>query len=1415
MPGLKLFRATREGAVSAVAAYMTAQVAATYYLGEGAQDAPVERAVWDASGLLGERQGLDADGYRAWVGWTDPNTGEARGAIRGPRTVDGVPVSGAGGGSPLFVERVITAPKSLSMLAAIDVGVDEALAQAMADAADEVARFWAANSYTRVGPKGGQELVCAERVETALVRHLASRDGDPHPHLHLQLSTRVWARGAWRALDTATTLRQIGQVEGIVNATILAHPRVRAALSVLGTSIDPDTGEVAGIDRERIELFSKRRLAIQAREAELLVQWQEMFAGQVPGPALLQAFNQAAWRETRAPKESGESVGEMRARWRAELAEAGIEVRGIEQRDGTTRSLLRVDGQYVSQPAGAQVWAHEITDEQVTDLANACVDEVAALRSAWSRHDLAKVAATQVARLGLRGASSTDATSVVQRVVDAAAAGCLNVLDQARHDLARQAGVRALTSASVIAAEQQLEQGLVAAAQRVFTLDVETSQTQTPPAVDAASTSAGSTSAGSTSAGSTSAGSTSAGSLDASQQAAAAALTSGAGLVVVEGAAGAGKTTMLATAASAAALAGGRLVVVAPTAKAAIVAGRELPDADASTVHGLLYAHGYRWDQAGKFTRSGPVRPGAPRLDGRTRVVVDEAGMVDQDTMNALLDLTATHGAAVGLVGDRSQLGAVGRGGVLQTAASIVAPVDMVQVHRFHQPGYADVTLAIRDRAPEAVERFAGVPGSVLFPTSEDLATELGGALAQRLALEAAKEAGERESWLAITTTNAAAAQINAAIATHLTATGVLTAAPGHAKAGSDGLVAGVGAIIQTRRNRTDLGVHNRETWQVTGHTEDGGLLARNTETGRRVHLPTEYVGEHTHLGWATTVHGAQGVTIDRAVMVVDDTTDAAALYVGITRGRRYNAVATTADTLEGAKQILTEVLGRQHADTGLTAATEHANQALTGLEADRWQKIADLERDWLDKAGGDPGMWPDWEQFQQELVAATANTTRQAHIEMPDLAADLIRTVRTDRARKLLDTEWIEGSSWPLGSGSQWAGLLPVEGNLWPVMPEGMPNLKQALSGEMQARDEIGKVLTAGQAQMKYGDLDGITKPLTVEGLDQAVTAAQERVQVAHAKAQAAKEAYERCKAHETELDRGRHRLGAKLSDRKDGPPRSQLGKAREATRDAQREFQEALTGWRGLNDARAAVERLTDLQTRVRDAQAHHRKAEETLTKVEAVTRAAVDRLHTAQRRDAQAREWVTEYRRALIDAHRLPVGARLDPDQPIPAAALAPAPGQDRWIADKTWVLPAREDGKIPVVTQHRLPIKAGAWDKEQYAQARRIVDRQLKGRAVLCRNDDQVWLQAEALYQPEQTVTTNGIHTHLQATSKISGKTISALTAKITPQAIDKVLAAQQEAARRAHQAQLDQQRHYNPNTHIGLPGRGRGGPSIGM
>ena len=169
--------------------------------------------------------------------------------------------------------------------------------------------------------------------------------------------------------------------------------------------------------------------------------------------------------------------------------------------------------------------------------------------------------------------------------------------------------------------------------------------------------------------------------------------------------------------------------------------------------------------------------------------------------------------------------------------------------------------------------------------------------------VEAAQRAAAR-AWLADTVagkrsvlvvdTNEQAADVSAQLRAELVRLGRVAEA-GVPLAG--GAVAGVGDLVQARRNAWDLagyegnarGPVNRETYRVTAVRPDGSLRAERLDGGPPITLPAAYVAEHLALGYASTVHSAQGRTVDTAHAVVTPRTGAASLYVGLSRGRQAN----------------------------------------------------------------------------------------------------------------------------------------------------------------------------------------------------------------------------------------------------------------------------------------------------------------------------------------------------------------------------------------------------------------------------------------------------------------------------------------------------------------------------------------------
>lgn len=407
--------------------------------------------------------------------------------------------------------------------------------------------------------------------------------------------------------------------------------------------------------------------------------------------------------------------------------------------------------------------------------------------------------------------------------------------------------------------------------------------------------------------------------LDEGQTAAAGAIAGTDRLVTITGPAGTGKTTMLRVAKRALEGQGRRLIVVAPTKKAASVAGREI-GTSASSLHALLLDHGYRfandatgaqvWHQlrpGDADLLTGAIYEGPRRYPIRAgdRIVVDEAGMVDLHAANALAVVAAQTGAGIAMVGDHLQAMPVGHSGAMATMKRRSgAVVELTAVHRFKDPEYADLSLRLREPASHA----DGV----------DVASELDRrGLVERVDTElAAREllvdgyfdwAGRGKRVALVTSTNAEAQAVNEAIQQRRVDDGQLDV---HQVAvGQNEQRILVGDVVQTRRNDRGSDVENRALWVVGAIADDKVQLVSVSDSGDTRDVSLEYVVEHVHLAYASTVHGIQGETTDAAI--VGPGVDAAGMYVGMTRGRVRNTAVVVARTADEAIDTLADSMMR------------------------------------------------------------------------------------------------------------------------------------------------------------------------------------------------------------------------------------------------------------------------------------------------------------------------------------------------------------------------------------------------------------------------------------------------------------------------------------------------------------------------
>ncbi|TQN44420.1 AAA domain-containing protein [Blastococcus colisei] len=997
--GMKIYA----GAPAAARQYVEADRgrADDYYLTEGAG---VARRFSVAEGRVTELAPLTGDAYETWVGGCDPGTGEPRGQLRG----DGRAVR--------FVEVVVNGPKTWSLAAALHPDIAAAYDAAQARAAGQIVGWLGDHATTRVGPRGGQVQVPVQVAEAVTVAHYTSRAGDPHRHLHLQINARVFAAGKWRGLHTVGVRDSLAAINGIGHAAVACDPQFRAALAAHGYALNTD-GEIRQL-ADFVGAFSARAAQIARNIDRYEWEWAAAHPGESPGPALRRSWDARAWAAGRPDKVLPQPGEDLTARWLAELVALGYRDRNVPIGLAPT-------------PVGG------LDREQAVGRVLA---RLGAARSAWNAADVRGEVEQLLAAAGI----VTDPAVRIELAEDLTARAmdrCVPLLDRDSPVGGVPEHIRAWTSGPVLAVEADLTARLACrATERPAGLPY----TDATPAVDVAAA---------------------ASRLDPGQAAAVAALTGQRALVVVEGAAGAGKTTTLAATRTLLAGQGRRLVVVTPTLKAAKVAAAEV-GAVAGSAARLAFEYGWRWNADGAWTRlavghADPVTGRAyagpaerARLRAGDLLVVDEAGMLDQDTAGALLTIADECQVRVALLGDRHQLAAVGRGGVLDLAAAQVDPAEhltLVGVHRFTRTDatghttpdtdYADLTLAMRAGTdPGTVFDALLARGQIrLHPDPQ--------ALRETLAAVAAHgyTAGERVAVVVATREQAAA--LNAAIRDRL-ADGrvddrrvVVTGA---------GERIGVGDRIATRRNDRDLAVANRDVWTVTAVGRDGGLLVTPdgtphvtpaggalaavtsavtpAGTGSRV-LPADYVTAHVELAYATTAHGTQGDTVTAAHLVVGEDTGAAGAYVGMTRGRETNTAHLVATDPAQAREQWVAVFARDRADLGPAHAARLAAAETARYATPRplEQALADLHSAWTAEQGCLDRLASDLPRRDalREIVAlesAHANqlTALEARYEQTGIdahrataradASGAVLTAETDRIRDTLLGSWDTG---------------------------------------------------------------------------------------------------------------------------------------------------------------------------------------------------------------------------------------------------------------------------------------------------------------------------------------------------------------------------------------------------------------------
>ncbi|MGQ0630472.1 MAG: MobF family relaxase [Sporichthyaceae bacterium] len=802
-------------------------------------------------------------------------------------------------------DLTFTAPKSVSVLWALgDEQVRTAIEAAHHDAVAAVLglveeRFL----HTRIGA-GSLIQVPARGAIAAAFDHWDTRAGDPNLHTHLVIANKVQGPdGQWRAVDGRALYSSAvacSEIYDSVLADLLAtRLPVRFGYRDRGPRRTP-TYEIDGIPGPLLAAFSTRSQAITTHVQDLVAAFVDTH-GRAPDRIETIRLRQQATLATR-PEKHVAPLAQLRDRWRATAQAVTGQPAGAIVSTALTSMTGGPSNISATRPATGPA---EISDALLDRYADATVTAVSTRRATWTQTNLLAEAA-RITR-ALRVPDSQARVALLDRVVSAALDRCIP-LDPpetapvpARYtDLcpdARPARSEepAFTTWATLAAEARL----LAAHDDICgpTADPAPARAAAEHRMPGAPR------------------------LSADQARAAATIAaSGRRLDLLIGAAGSGKTRALYALRATWELThgAGTVIGLAPSAAAAAELATAL-HISADTVAKWIYES----DPASATGTPWQLRAGQ-------LVIVDEAAMASTAHLDALTVQAAAAGAKMVLVGDQHQLGSVDAGGAFALLADHGTPVELETPHRFTHTWEAEASRALRLGDPVALDALAA-HGRVHGGAAEAMIESAYRAWAADLATG--------RSSLLLAHDRVTVAQLNRRAQGARVRSGEVDP---DGVALHDGTTAGRGDHIVTRRNDRRLPhadgtfVRNGERWTVEQAHPDGSLTVTQPVTDRPpsgpaavVQLPADYVRAHVELGYAGTIHRAQGSTVDTAHTVAAPGLSRQALYVALTRGREANHAYAVIDhpdqevpapDLAQARAVLARILATDSAATSATA---------------------------------------------------------------------------------------------------------------------------------------------------------------------------------------------------------------------------------------------------------------------------------------------------------------------------------------------------------------------------------------------------------------------------------------------------------------------------------------------------------------
>ncbi|GAA3278663.1 MobF family relaxase [Paenarthrobacter aurescens] len=746
---------------------------------------------------------------------------------------------------------------------------------------------------TRAG-RNGVAHVGTRGVIAAAFDHWESRAGDPQLHTHLVIANRVQriTDGAWVTVDSRSLYKAVVAASEHYNGLLFD-----ALQTSLGTETDVrvpaqnshnPSQQLTGIAEALIREFSTRSRLIDIETDRLVNQWITEH-GARPTATTIVRLRQQATLSTRTPKNVEPSpLRTLSAQWRARAMAQGFDPESV------VASTIRRSR---SRPFHVGDFAPDWIDA----VGLVTRRRVAAKRSTWNRWNL--IAEGERVCAEIRCASPADRNGLIDAVATAAErqsvplnqywygvpADAADDLRFAGRSVFDFHGSRLYTDESTLAFEDEIlaakndDGGPAVPVDLAFGALTSYRNTGGSPLHDDQLTAASDV------------------------------LLSSSRLDAIVGPAGTGKTTTLGAVKAAweATYGMGSVIGLAPAAASAEVLGSELRMVTENVAKWLHESVGSgAAGRAGRFFQaddrlrraSVPLGPIVSRLQQEVArlaaeqnqwlfrpnqlVIVDEASMVSTLQLAALVCQATDVGAKILLVGDPAQLDSIDAGGVLGWLDRQGKAARLSTIWRFKDPWERSASLGLREGRVSVLAEYED-HGRISHGHYSDMVDHAYSAwhadiLAGRVSVLIAPD-------------NETVQMLNERAQADRVGLGAVDAE--RTVVLRDGLRAGRGDIVIARRNdrsiRDDQGefLRNGTLLEVTGVDRfHGALRAIRKDTAGALLLPSNYVQASMELGYATTAHRSQGLTVDTGhTVVTPGRLTRELLYVSMTRGRHSN----------------------------------------------------------------------------------------------------------------------------------------------------------------------------------------------------------------------------------------------------------------------------------------------------------------------------------------------------------------------------------------------------------------------------------------------------------------------------------------------------------------------------------------------